>query len=212
MKSKIEIVIVDDDIQLARLIQNQINTIDKFCCTYLFSNVNDLLNASKIQADIILLDLSMPGMDGMTAIVPIMNKMPNVKIIVNSIKNDIDTVFQALRRGAIGYIDKNNFTHDFEDILNTIAIGGAYMTPSIARKICDYFNKTNSLLLKLTKRELDIAEGILDGLSYKLIAVRYNISIDTVRMYIRTIYKKLKINSKSELMKLAHITKERQGM
>jgi DNA-binding NarL/FixJ family response regulator len=76
------------------------------------------------------------------------------------------------------------------------------MTPKIARMVISFFNNSRAVFEKLTSRENDVVKGILDGLSYKMIADRYNISIDTVRMNVKKVYRKLKINSKSELFKL----------
>jgi DNA-binding CsgD family transcriptional regulator len=76
------------------------------------------------------------------------------------------------------------------------------MTPKIARQVIAFFNQPKNISEQLTDREKDIVNGILDGLSYKLIADRYSIAIDTVRMNVKKIYRKLKINSKSELFKI----------
>jgi DNA-binding NarL/FixJ family response regulator len=84
-----------------------------------------------------------------------------------------------------------------------VAEGGAYMTPGIARKIFNSFQEPRNHFEKLTDRERDVTNGILEGLSYKMIASKYDLSIDTVRMNIKSIYKKLKINSKGELFNLA---------
>jgi DNA-binding NarL/FixJ family response regulator len=87
-------------------------------------------------------------------------------------------------------------------VLNTIAIGGAFMTPSIARKVVANFQDPSNSLEKLSPREKEIANAILKGFSYKLVALEYGISIDTVRIHIKNIYRKLKINSKAQLFNL----------
>ena len=91
-----------------------------------------------------------------------------------------------------------------EEILITVATGGAYMTPLIARKVVDSFHEVKNQFEHLTKRELDVTNCILDGKSYKMIAADFDISIDTVRFFVKNIYRKLKINSKGELFKLAN--------
>jgi DNA-binding NarL/FixJ family response regulator len=144
----------------------------------------------------------MPEMNGIDAIDPILLKYPEALIVMNTIKDDQETIFTALKRGALGFIDKQSFDVNYEDVLLNIAKGGAYMTPSIARKVVSNFQDSNNTLEKLSPREKDIANRILEGLSYKLVAIECGISIDTVRIHIKNIYRKLKINSKSQLFNL----------
>ena len=87
---------------------------------------------------------------------------------------------------------------NFKEVFASIGNGGAYMTPKIARMVISFFNNPRTVVEKLTSRENDIVKGILDGLSYKMIADRFDISLDTVRMNVKKVYRKLKINSKSE--------------
>ena len=161
-----------------------------------------LFLTDNIKFDIILLDIVMPEMNGLDAIEPILLKFPEALIVMNTIKNDQETIFTALKRGALGFIDKQSFEVNFEEVLQVVANGGAYMTPSIARKVVANFQEPTNSLEKLSPREKEIANGILKGLSYKSVAIEYGISIDTVRIHIKNIYRKLKINSKSQLFKL----------
>ena len=91
---------------------------------------------------------------------------------------------------------------NFKEVFASIENGGAYMTPKIARMVISFFNNPRTVVEKLTSRENDIVKGILDGLSYKMIADRHEIAIDTVRMNVKKVYRKLRINSKSELFKM----------
>ncbi len=196
-----QIIILDDDIHLAQLMQENINAFDQVQCQYIYTNPLDFLN-DPIQADVYLLDVVMPGMNGIEAIQRILKLFPNAAVVMNTIKDDTDTIFKALQFGAVGYIDKQSFQMNFSEVFESISNGGAYMTPKIARKIVQYFSKQSSLKEQLTNREKDIVNGILDGLSYKLIADKYHIAIDTVRMNVKKVYRKLNINSKSELFKI----------
>ena len=121
---------------------------------------------------------------------------------MNSIKDDTESIFKALQLGAIGYIDKQSFEINFKEVFESVANGGAYMTPKIARMLISFINKPRQIIEQLTDREKDIVNGIVDGLSYKLIADRHEIAIDTVRMNVKKVYRKLRINSKSELFKM----------
>jgi DNA-binding NarL/FixJ family response regulator len=196
-----QIIIIEDDIHLAKLMQENINTIENLQCQYIFTNPIDFLN-NPVEADIYLLDIIMPEMDGLTAIEKIHKLYPNAIIIMNSIKDDTESIFKALQLGAIGYIDKQSFEINFKEVFESVANGGAYMTPKIARMLISFINKPRQIIEQLTDREKDIVNGIVDGLSYKLIADRHEIAIDTVRMNVKKVYRKLRINSKSELFKM----------
>ena len=196
-----QIIIIEDDIHLARLMQENVNEVESMTCKHLFTNPVEFLQ-NPIEADIYLLDIVMPEMNGIDAIDRILKLYPNAAIIMNTIKDDSPTIFKALQLGASGYIDKQSFEMNFKEVFASIENGGAYMTPKIARQVIAFFNQPKNISEQLTEREKDIVNGILDGLSYKLIADRYSISIDTVRMNVKKIYRKLKINSKSELFKI----------
>jgi DNA-binding NarL/FixJ family response regulator len=195
------IIIIEDDIHLAHLMQENINAIKNLKCERIFSNPIDFFNNPK-GADIFLLDIVMPEMSGLDAIKKILKLFPDSIIIMNTIKDDSETLFKALQLGASGYIDKQSFEMNFKEVFYSVENGGAYMTPKIARMVISYINQPRNVTEKLTDREKDIVNGIVDGLSYKLIADRYSISIDTVRMNIKKVYRKLNINSKSELFKV----------
>ncbi len=201
MKPKYKVVVIEDDRIISELLKNKINELASFSVVSTYENPVDFLT-DNIKFDIILLDIVMPEMNGLDAIDPILLKYPEALIVMNTIKDDQETIFTALKRGALGFIDKQSFEVNFEEVLQVVANGGAFMTPSIARKVVNNFQEPSSSLEKLSPREKEIANGILKGLSYKLVAMEYGISIDTVRIHIKNIYRKLKINSKSQLFNL----------
>jgi DNA-binding NarL/FixJ family response regulator len=201
MSSKSKVVIIEDDLVITDVLKSRISEIENFTVVKTYSNPV-LFLADNLQFDIILLDVVMPEMNGLDAIDPILTKYPEALIVMNTIKDDQETIFTALKRGALGFIDKQTFDVNFEEVLQNVANGGAYMTPSIARKIVANFQDPSTSFEKLSPREKEIANGILKGLSYKLVALECGISIDTVRIHIKNIYRKLKINSKSQLFNL----------
>jgi DNA-binding NarL/FixJ family response regulator len=202
-----EVIIFEDDIHLAKMIKDCINDYNEINCSFIFTTINEFFE-NPIEADIYLLDIVMPGISGLDAISKILKIYPNSKIVMNSNLDDSDTIFKALQNGAVGYIDKESFEMNFRDVFTSIIDGGAYMTPKIARKVVEFFNNKKIIGEKLTKREKDILDGLLDGLSYKLIGDKFGIGINTVRMNITKIYRKLNINSKAELFKLVGYNKE----
>lgn len=195
------IAIIEDDLIIAGLMRKKLLESKKVKVVEIYPSPVMFLTMS-VRPDIVILDISLPEMDGLTAIPKILNIYPNTNIVMHTIQDDSDVIFKALQLGAIGYIDKQSSDVDFDEVIRVLENGGAYMTPSIALKIIKHYQQLNRVTESLTKRELDIVQGIMDGLSYKLIGVRHGISIDTVRMHIKNIYKKLNINSKGELFNL----------
>jgi DNA-binding NarL/FixJ family response regulator len=196
-----QIIIIEDDIHLAHEMQENINSIENMHCRHVFINPIDYLE-NPIEADFFLLDIVMPEMNGLEMIERILKLYPKSVIIMNTIQDDSETIFKALQLGASGYIDKQSFETKFTEVFECIGNGGAYMTPKIARRVIEFFNNPRTIMQELTVREKDIVNGILDGLSYKMIANKHELAIDTVRMYVKKVYRKLSINSKSELFKL----------
>jgi DNA-binding NarL/FixJ family response regulator len=119
-----------------------------------------------------------------------------------TIYHDSHKIFDSLVAGASGYLLKHTSLPEIKESIDLLLTGGAPMSPQIARKVIQHFNKPqpDKPDSGLTSREQDIVNGLVDGLSYKLIADRFDISIDTVRAHIRNIYKKLHVNSKAEVI------------
>lgn len=197
-----DVAIIEDDRVLGSMLQENVSSISGFRCSQLFTSVKDFFEA-KPEFQILLLDVNLKDENGIQAIEPILEIYPDAAIVMNTIRDDADTIFEALKRGAVGYLDKQTIGVNLEDVLKTVSDGGAFMTPRIARKIRDtYFTSHRTYLSLLTDRERDVTNGIVEGLSYKLIADRYGIAINTVRMYVKKIYKKLRVHNRSELGKV----------
>lgn len=172
-----------------------------------YERVEDFLadNPHQHQFDVLLLDINLPGMNGIQGIVPIKAALPSLEIIMITIFEDADHIFRSLQAGATGYMVKNTPLDKLQEGIESLLRGGAAITPSVARKLIDYFKPSTRIFHEpLSNREQDIIQGIVDGLSYKLIADRLDISIDSVRTYIKRTYKKLEINSKGELITKYH--------
>lgn len=159
---------------------------------------------SGFRPDLVLSDIGLPGMDGISGIKKIKALVPNCDVIMLTVFMDSDKIFNALCAGATGYLLKGTPMVEIEKAILEINRGGGYMSPSIARKVVEHFKtpvkKEES---QLTDKERAVIDGLLDGLSYKLIASRLDIPIDTVRFRIKSIYKKLHVNSKGEILSKA---------
>ena len=165
------------------------------------------------KVELIILDLSLlDGESGLDYLPVLKKEFPDVEVIVVTSHDDSEHIFSALQSGANGYVVKGSALSDIDGAIHMIKNGGSFMSPSIARKVMEYFkgNKVTETvdLDVLTSREKEIAENIKDGLSYKLIAEALEISIETVRFHIKNIYKKLQVNSKAEVVSAFYKSKD----
>lgn len=180
--------------------QSSISKIDAF------GNMEDILaqiNAG-YKPDVMLSDIGLPGINGIDGIKLISTISPETDVIMLTVFMDSEKIFNALCAGATGYLLKGTPMPEILKAIIEIHNGGSYMSPSIARKVVEHFKMpTKRINADLTEREREVINCLLDGLSYKLIADRLNISIDTVRFRIKSIYKKLHVNSKAEILSKA---------
>ena len=158
-------------------------------------------NCVVAKPDVILMDIDMPGISGIEATAMIKATFPEINIMILTIFEDKNKVFEALCAGATGYMLKKSSAVEILEAISELHNGGSPMTGEIARKVFEFFSspaiaKNNDYAL--SARELDILKCLVEGDSYKMIADACCISIGTVRFHINNIYKKLHVNSKSE--------------
>ncbi|HMQ48871.1 MAG TPA: response regulator transcription factor [Saprospiraceae bacterium] len=156
-----------------------------------------------IVLDVLLLDIGLPGMSGLEGIRLLKELKPGVDIIMLTSYEDGDKVFKALCAGADAYLLKKTPLNTIRESIEVVHGGGSFMSPVIARKVFDYFapKKEKSPDQVLTPRQEQIVQGLVDGLSYKQIADKYLVTVETVRDHIKKIYKKLEVNSKAEVIR-----------
>ena len=202
---KINLAIIEDDKIIKESLKSFLGDNVSINITFLAGSVEDFLKALEIsqnpKVDVLLLDIGLPGMSGLEGIRHIKSVLKKTNIIMLTTFEEEDKIFKALRAGAISYISKRTPLTAIEEAIFTIYRGGSYMSPSIARKVINHFSpKPKILESKLTARQIQIVKAIVEGNSYKMIADKYLISIDTVRDHIKKIYRLLHINSKAELI------------
>ena len=174
-----------------------------FICAGAFANCSNLVyDIESTSPDVILMDIEMPGMNGIEAVKIVKSQFPDVKIMMETIFDENDKIFQSICNGAEGYILKNTAPVQLLSAIREIYEGGAPMSPIIASKVLRIFksnlsNQTDSSF-NLSSREKEILKCLVEGMSYKMIADTCFISADTVNGHIKNIYKKLQVHSKGE--------------
>ena len=204
----ISVAIFEDNTNLRRGLATLVNGTSGFECAEAFANCNQLIeNISRTKPDVILMDIEMPGMSGIEAVSIIRKEFPEIKILMETIFDDDEKIFNSICAGAQGYILKNTPPSQILESIREIYEGGAPMTPAIASRVLMMFKSGNAVSQKesfhLSERELEILKCLVDGMSYKLIADNCFISIDTVSSHVKAIYKKLQVHSKGEAISKA---------
>lgn len=204
---KIKIAIAEDNSFLARAVQEKLSFFEEI--KYKFRGVNGAELIGKLEqdpnVDIILMDIQMPEMDGITATEIIKRKYPQIKIIMLTVFDDDELIFKAIKAGADGYLLKEIEAKSLFKCINEVIEGGAPMSPSIALKTLKLLRNPQDIKvqqeidkIQLTKREIEILEQISKGLAYGKIATNLFISSGTVRKHIENIYRKLQVHNKME--------------
>lgn len=198
----IKVTIFEDNNSLRQSLYQLINGSDGFACVGAFEDCLDLLkDIEDTKPDVVLMDIEMPGINGIEAVRILREKYPDLKILMQTIFEDSEKIFNSILAGASGYILKNTSPSRFLDFIKETYEGGAPMSPSVATKVLKMMaeqSPTKGESFNLSDREKEVLSCLVKGMSYKLIADACYISIDTVRGHIRNIYEKLHVHSKSE--------------
>lgn len=193
----IRIVVVEDDDDIRDTYRIIINGSSKFKVINTFSNVKDALDSFIIELpDIILMDIGLPGINGIQGTRMIHEKYPDTEVVMVTVHEDSDYVYQALKAGASGYITKSANYHELLSALEEIAKGGAPMSSQIARRIVEDFHLNT--VSPLSPRETEVLHRIAQCKTYTQISEELFISKETTKTFIKNIYAKLQVNSKSE--------------
>ena len=198
------IAIIEDEEEIKDLLNLYLNHLEDYSCKWTAGSVEEFLmyEFTDCKPDVILCDIGLPGISGTKGISLIKEKLPSSAIIMLTSFDDSDIVFEALCAGAAGYLlKKNTPIEKIKDSLDVLKKGGAPMSPEIALKVISFFHQGNKKIKSpLSLREKEIVQGLVDGLSYKMIGEKLEIALDTVRQHIKNIYKKLNVNSKGEVI------------
>jgi DNA-binding NarL/FixJ family response regulator len=198
----IKVLLYEDNPQLREGLAMLINGTDGFEVSGAFKNCNNAVaEVSAYCPDVVLMDIDMPGINGIDGLKNIREVDDEVKILMLTVFDDNKNIFEAIRSGANGYILKKTPPARLLEYIMEAKSGGAPMTASVATQVLKMFSVLNTdkgANYNLSEREKQVLQFLVDGYSYKMIASEMFIAIDTVRSHIKKIYEKLHVNSKSE--------------
>jgi len=218
----IKIAIIDDKASNRNILKDKLLRHGQFEITLTAEDGKDFLQKMKSLAtdklpDVALMDLEMPNMDGVDAIAAGSSFFPTVKFVVLTIFDDEDKIFKAIKAGAFGYLLKDESAENITETLWQMHESGAGpVSPGIAHKILQFVQNNELTLVQkpntnstktffdLTEREREILQLLVDGLSYKEIGTRLNISANTAKKHVINIYNKLHVNSRAQALHLAY--------
>ena len=201
LSGTINVAIVEDDRATREGLGMLINGTSGFRCRMTFRSVEDALRSTNEAPDVLLLDIDLPGMRGTDGVLLFKQKYPSVQILMLTVYAEEDKVFESICNGACGYLLKETPPAKLLESIGEAHRGGSPMSPEIARKVVTLFQKTGppeKIEGRLTPQEMRLLKLLVEGYSYQGAADRLNISVNTVRDYIRTIYDKLHVHSRSE--------------
>ena len=204
----IKVCIFDDNKNIRNSLQMLLHGNYGIEVTGVYENANNIEEALIIsEPDLVLMDIEMPGTNGIEAVRQMKKFNPSITIIMQTIFEDEERVFSSLLAGASGYLTKDSPPLSIIEAVQDAYKGGTPMTPSIAKKIIQQFqlqNKTVSTKeYNLTTKETEVLRSLADGLSYKMIADKLSMRYDTVHTHIKSIYRKLHVASMGEAISKA---------
>ncbi len=150
--------------------------------------------------DVVLMDINLPAMKGVECVRQLKTAAPQIQFLMLTVYEDSDSLFNSLKAGASGYLLKRTASSRLLEAIHDVHAGGSPMTPQLARRVVQYFSRPEgkSAIARLTPGEREFLDQLARGYAYKEIADRMDISIDTVRSYVRTVYEKLHVHSRTE--------------
>ena len=200
----IKVAIVEDDQTLRNGFKTLLEQTAGFECVCTCETVADAIRKiPKCQPDVVLMDIQLPDKTGIECTARIKELLPSVHIVIVTVYEDSDRIFQALQAGACGYLLKRSAPERIIAAIREAQEGGVPMTPEIARKVIGQFRAKTTAATQvetLTSREKEVLELVMQGLENQEIADRMSVSLATVRFHLQHIYEKLHVHSRTEMI------------
>lgn len=202
MSKTITVSIVDDEPDLREHIAGYLTAAGGFCCKRAYASAEEALaHLPQDPPDVVLMDVNLGGMDGIECVRKLKAVMPEAQVLMLTVFDDTEKIFRALAAGASGYLLKRLSPRKLLEAIREVLEGGSPMSAPIARKVVQSFQESpthGDETLDLSQREREVLNGLAEGLAYKQIADQLGVSIHTVRNYIRRIYEKLHVRTRTE--------------
>jgi DNA-binding NarL/FixJ family response regulator len=201
-KMAITVCIVEDDAGIRESIVDYLSRVDGFACVGAFESGEEALKMIPVlNPSVVLMDINLPGMSGVQCVKELKNQMPKLQCVMVTVYENSDRIFEALSAGACGYLLKSTPAEKLVEAIQDVQNGGSPMSSSIARKVVQAFHpspQATPLIEQLSPREQQVLNLLAEGFAYKQIAAEMNLSMGTIRTYIRSMYEKLHVNSRTE--------------
>jgi len=198
----ITVSIVEDNHQLRGTLALVVSRADGFQCLSHYASAEEALKAlPEVRPNVVLMDINLPGMNGVECVRQLKQILPNTQIVMLTAYEDTENIFNSLAAGASGYLLKRTSSAELLAALREVSQGGSPMTAHIARKVVQSFQKTGpspQATENLSQREQEVLDCLAQGFLYKEIADKLGISYETVHTYIRRIYEKLQVRTRTE--------------
>lgn len=212
MGNKIRVAIYEDNAGLREILASIIRESEEFELAGEFGHCLDVVqNTKAFSPEVIIMDIDMPERTGIEGVQELKSHYPDIEVIMNTVFDDDDRIFNALKAGATGYLLKKNSLATLLTAIKDVKNGGAPISPSIARKVLQLpfaIGNESEFTYNLSEREVEILKHLSKGLSYKMVAAEMIISLDTVRTYVKRIYEKLHVHSVTEAVHKVFIEKK----
>ncbi|HEV2456026.1 MAG TPA: response regulator transcription factor [Verrucomicrobiae bacterium] len=193
--------IVEDNEKLRGTLARVLNRAEGFRCVSQHPDAEEALKElPAVKPDVVLMDINLPGMNGVECVRQLKKAAPEIQIIMLTVYEDTENIFDALAAGASGYLLKRTTSAELVSAIRDVLRGGSPMTAHIARKVVQSFQKSAPAqpAENLSEREQQVLDLLSQGLMYKEIAEKLQISYETVHTYIRRIYEKLRVRTRTE--------------
>lgn len=206
--NQIKVAIFEDNKHLRESLYYLINGTEGFACTGAYADGNDLLfQLSRNRPDVVLMDIEMPGINGIEAVKLVRRNFPGIQVLMQTIFHDDDNIFKAVCAGASGYILKTTSPAGYIEAVRDVYNGGSPMSGSVARRVLELFQKNiipaSGNDYQLTPKEKEVLQHLVKGKSFKMIASEIGATYETVRTHMKNIYVKLHVNSNTEAVSKA---------
>lgn len=199
--TSLRVAVVEDDRDVRRSLVEILQSQPDLECVGSFESAEEALEKlPALRPRIVVMDVNLPGMSGVECVKRLVPLMPDVQVVMLTVHEDSDVIFESLAAGACGYLLKPPAAGELVDAVRDVFAGGAPMTMSIARKVVQSFNRRDaksSVVEKLSPREQEVLAFLAKGLAYKEVAAEMGISYATVHRHIESIYRKLHVQSRS---------------